>query len=340
MRVVILTEASKTIGFGHLARCTAIYEGFKEHDARPRLVVDVDDIGRELLSGPKLDILNWTTRQNIAPDLFDGVDIAIIDSYSATYRLYQCASELAKISVYLDDYKRLAYPKGVVVNGAVCANDLGYPELDGITYLLGNKYMTLRKEFWNVPERIVRDRVESIMIALGGSDPANITGQVLTFLSEFYPKMRRYVVLGAGFQDIQEITGMRDKRTQIFFNLSASNMKKVMLKSDLAISAGGQTLCELASIGVPTIAVATAENQLFSIKGWVKKQCIYYAGWWQDIGLVEGVLNGLQMLQSKKTRENLSYNSTRLVDGRGAIRLVERIAKMLNSQLRMKPKKS
>ena len=30
MKVIILTEAGKNIGFGHLARCIALRQGFKE----------------------------------------------------------------------------------------------------------------------------------------------------------------------------------------------------------------------------------------------------------------------------------------------------------------------
>ncbi len=37
---------------------------------------------------------------------------------------------------------------------------------------------------------------------------------------------------------------------------------------DLAISAAGQTICELASVGTPTIGVKVAENQNYMFKQW------------------------------------------------------------------------
>ena len=330
MKVVILTEAGKTIGLGHLARCTSIYEAFKERDVSPTLVVDGDDIVRELLSDKEHQILNWTKREDIALELVVGVDVAIVDSYLAGYQLYKSISELAKIPVYLDDYKRLDYPKGVVVNGMVYAENLNYPGRDEITYLVGDKYISLRKEFCDVPERIVRDQVESVLITFGGSDPTNMTKQMLAMLCEYYPEMHKCVVLGAGFQKTEEIKCMGDTKTQFLFHLNAIDMKKVMLLSDMSISAGGQTLCELARTGVPTIAVATAENQLNSISGWVEKRSILYAGWWQNTGLLTGVHDCLEMLQSKKLRESLTFNGQRLVDGKGSMRLVGRIIDMFS----------
>jgi len=47
-------------------------------------------------------------------------------------------------------------------------------------------------------------------------------------------------------------------------------MKRVMAASDMAISAAGQTLYELARIGVPTIATAVVKNQLNNVQGWEK----------------------------------------------------------------------
>ena len=63
-------------------------------------------------------------------------------------------------SVYIDDNKRLDYPKGIVVNGSIYAEELNYPHKNGPTYLLGIKYAPLRKEFWEVPEKKIKKRLK------------------------------------------------------------------------------------------------------------------------------------------------------------------------------------
>ena len=58
---------------------------------------------------------------------------------------------------------------------------------------------------------------------------------------------------------------------------------------DLAVSAAGQTLYELAQMGVPTIAIQVADNQKDNIEGWLKAGFIHFAGEWDDAKLVENL---------------------------------------------------
>ena len=42
VNVFILTEGGKNIGFGHITRCTSIYEAFDEIDIPPQFIVNGD----------------------------------------------------------------------------------------------------------------------------------------------------------------------------------------------------------------------------------------------------------------------------------------------------------
>ncbi|MDQ7082427.1 MAG: glycosyltransferase [Aquificota bacterium] len=84
-------------------------------------------------------------------------------------------------------------------------------------------------------------------------------------------------MIGKGFRNIDEIKASADPNTELIFYPSAEEMKNLMLDADIAISAGGQTLYELARVGVPTIAVAVAENQMWNVSEW------------QEAGFIEAV---------------------------------------------------
>ncbi|MBI5140367.1 MAG: hypothetical protein HZA94_02890, partial [Candidatus Vogelbacteria bacterium] len=43
MKVLILTEGGKSIGAGHLARCSALYQACEEKGANVELVINGDD---------------------------------------------------------------------------------------------------------------------------------------------------------------------------------------------------------------------------------------------------------------------------------------------------------
>ncbi len=59
-----------------------------------------------------------------------------------------------------------------------------------------------------------------------------------------------------------------------------------MLVSDIAISSGGQTLCELARIGTPTIGICCAQNQQQNLECWRDTSFAEYAGWYNDRNII------------------------------------------------------
>ncbi len=73
--------------------------------------------------------------------------------------------------------------------------------------------------------------------------------------------MTKYVVMGVPFENTREIAAVMDGHTRLIESPDDYGMRDVMLSSDVAISAGGQTLYELARTGTPTVAVSVADNQ-------------------------------------------------------------------------------
>lgn len=43
MKVFIITEGGKNIGFGHITRCLSLYQAFKEKEIIPELILNSDD---------------------------------------------------------------------------------------------------------------------------------------------------------------------------------------------------------------------------------------------------------------------------------------------------------
>ena len=205
MKVFIITEGGKNIGFGHITRCLSLYQTFEERGIKLKFIVNVDNDVEYLLKKVNYKIFNWLEEKNKLFGILKGADIVIIDSYLADISVYNTLSDLVKLPVYIDDNKRLDYPDGVVVNGNIHAKKINYPKKDGITYLLGTKYTPLRKEFWEVPEKKIREKIESIMVTFGGDDAKNITPKILAFLNEKYPNLFKNVIIGRAFQNIDEI---------------------------------------------------------------------------------------------------------------------------------------
>lgn len=321
MKVFIITEGGKNIGFGHITRCLSLYQAFEEKEIIPEFILNGDENIEYLLKGINYQKLNWIEKQDKLFKLIKDADIAIIDSYLADISIYKTLSDLVKLPVYIDDNKRLDYPKGIVINGNIHAETLNYPKKNGIKYLLGTKYTPLRKEFWEVPEKIIKEKIEIIMVTFGGNDAQNLTPKIIKFLRKDYPNLKKYVIIGKSFNNLDEIKKEADYNTKLIYYPNAQKMKRIMLESDIAISAGGQTLYELARIGVPTLGICVAENQLANIKGWGKTGFLKYAGEYNKSNILQKIKNSIKHLKDAEVRKKKCKIARKFVDGRGSLRI-------------------
>lgn len=328
MKVFIITEGSREIGFGHITRCSSLYQAFEEKGILPLFLINGDETIKDLLKNKNHAIFNWLIKEKKILSLIESADVVIIDSYLANYEFYKKVSNSVKVPVYIDDNKRIDYSRGVVINGTVFASELNYPAKQDITYLLGSEYTPIRKEFWFVPDKSITKNIDTIMVTFGGDDSRNMTPSILNLLKENFPALTKKVIIGRGCKNTKKVEALKDKKTELIYYPDAEGMKKAMFESDLAISASGQTLYELARVGVPTIAVAVAENQMINVKGWQKAGFVEYAGYWKDKSVLSNILQKLDFLQDNVLRYEKSARGRSLIDGLGAVRIVSQCIKI------------
>ena len=323
MKAIIVTEGGKNIGFGHITRCISLYQTFKESGITAEFIVNGDESIKGLLKDKDYKIFNWAENEKDLFNIIKRCDMAVIDSYLANPQLYKKVSEITKLPVYIDDNNRINFPRGVVVNGALNAEKLGYFKDKEVIYLLGIYYALLRRKFWDVPDKEIKEDIRTIMVTFGGSDMNNMTPKILRFLNREFPGVIKKVIIGRCFQNTKEIENLKNGKTDLIYNPDAEGIKELMLECDIAISAGGQTLYEFARIGVPVIVIAVAENQLSNIRGWQETGYIDYAGWWKDKNALENISICIRKAMDKELRADRSLLGKKLVDGRGAGRIAD-----------------
>lgn len=320
MNVLIITEGGEDIGFGHITRCISLCQAFEERNILPQFVVNGNNSVRKLLK-ENSSIFDWLTERKKLLKIANDSEIVIIDSYMADISFYEEISCLAKTSVYIDDIKRLDYPKGIVVNGGIFADELDYNKINGALHLLGTRYSLIRKPFWDIKKKKINKEIKSVLVTFGGCDDTNITPKILRFLNEEYPNLIKNVVVGMGFRNIKKIQKLEDKNVDLIYYPDAEEMKKLMLGSDIVISAGGYTLYELARTGVPTVGICMCKNQVKNLNGWHEKGFIEYAGWHEDKDLLPKVYTAIELLFSYEIRVERSKIGMEFVDGKGAERV-------------------
>ena len=104
----------------------------------------------------------------------------------------------------------------------------------------------------------------SIFVSFGGSDPRRLTLPVVTALAAAIPDapIIDVAVGGAVPEPALLVLALSavDRRVRAHFN--SASMATLMRQAGLAVSAGGSTVGELAAIGVPSIIVTVAANQV------------------------------------------------------------------------------
>lgn len=328
MKAIIFTEGGKGIGFGHVVRCVALYDAFKESGIKPVLVINGDQNIASIVCKRKCYFLNWLQNNKKAFSLINSSDIAVVDSYLAKPHFYKKISDLASATLCIDDNKRINYPKGLVMNGSVYARNLNYPKNSNIKYLLGSKYICLRKEFLDTPGIKINKTIKNILVIFGGEDPQNMTPKVLTVFNKTYPLLNKKVIVSKGFKNIKEIELAKGHRTELIYFPQAKTVKKAMLESDAAVSAAGQTLYELARLGLPTIAVVVAKNQINHSQYLKRAGFLAGVSCYKEKNFAKNICVNLDKLSFSR-RVRISHIGRKMIDGQGARRVVDEIMKYL-----------
>ncbi|MFA5059078.1 MAG: GNAT family N-acetyltransferase [Candidatus Omnitrophota bacterium] len=318
MKITIFTEAGRGIGMGHLSRCAGLAQAFRERGVQCQLLVYGDrNISRQLdVYGG--DYKNWMSFQRQQPRC----DIAIVDSYLASKKIFQKIQNNSAVSLYFDDNNRIKYPKGIIINGAINADQLNYGGFKHFESLLGPQYVSLRREFWDVPEKKVRAKAKKILITFGGTDEANMTSKILGIFDRKYPLLQKIVIIGKNFIHKKDILKQKSKNIKFVFESNAKQMSRIMQDVDFAVSAGGQTLNELARCGCAAVIVVVADNQERHAKAWAKTKCFFYVGKANDKNFLSQIDLGLNKVSSLTFRRLAAQRGPQTVDGQGAKRIV------------------
>lgn len=325
MKVSIVTEGFYHTGYGHITRCLSLYQAFEERNIFPTLYINGDDKCKSFIPGARYEIFDWLNNQDELISKIKASEIVFIDSYLAPLDLYKRISASSTYPVYIDDNIRLDYPEGAVLNGSINAEQLGYPNKLGTTYLLGPKYIPLRKDFWQGREKIIKSDIQSVLITFGGQDLGNLTPRMLRLLVRNQPELNKKIIVGSGFKNLDLIIEAKDDQTEIYRSPSSAEMLQLMYESDIAISAAGQTIYELARVGVPTIAISVAENQKNNLTGWIKEEFLTSDFNYETVNLENRLLVVFNNYKKRDVRVKLSAIGRKKVDGLGARRVVQSI---------------
>ena len=173
---------------------------------------------------------------------------------------------MAKNYILIDNQFHLPrYDVDVLLNQNIGAELLAYTCNSDAVLLLGSQYVLLRSEFlvWKDWGRELAYRPNKVLITMGGSNPDNVSCNVMRALEQLtLPGLHVKVVLGGANPHhvaVHRMAAQLPGECDVIVN--ATNMPNLMAWADLAITAGGSTCWELAFMGLPASLLILADNQ-------------------------------------------------------------------------------
>ena len=130
--------------------------------------------------------------------------------------------------------------------------------------LLGPHYALLSPEYARLHPLIpARNELRRVLVFFGGVDPANLTARALeALLDPALADLAVDVVLGLQSPHRQAVADLVARRPHTTLHGPLPSLAGLIARADLAIGAGGATTWERACLGLPSLVVAIAANQL------------------------------------------------------------------------------
>ncbi|WP_207622176.1 UDP-2,4-diacetamido-2,4,6-trideoxy-beta-L-altropyranose hydrolase [Alienimonas californiensis] len=360
-RLTLRADATARSGTGHVMRCLALAEAWRAAGGTATFAAaEIGDGLAAMVRSRGFDVTAVPAASGGDADA-DAVAALVqrsggwlaLDGYHFSADYKRCVGAAVPL-LLVDDFAEPGYEAArLVFNQTLHADPAAYPDAAPGALLLGPKYTVLRREFLPYLDRapvdgtlVERERVRRLLVTLGGSDPDDAAGAVLDALAELMGELDLpavALVIGAMSPHADRVRAQaaalsaRPGGPAVTVKTAVADMAAEIAAADLAVTAGGLTLQELAFLGVPAAIVRTADNQARGVAAAER------AGFAVDLGRFPGLTVGeiaaglRELLEDAPRRRAMSNAGRRTVDGRGAERVVRAALRGERPPLTLRP---
>ena len=346
-KIAFRVDASSQIGIGHFMRCLTLARELKKQNLEVCFVSRNLPLHlREMLIAKGIELISlsahddeesidelshasWlgvsqaqdaeVTVKGLSGQVYDWM---IVDHYALDVRWESIVRPNVKKIMVIDDLADRHHDCDVLLdqnyyadmqtryNGKVPAH---------CQLLLGPNYALLREEFRALREQVkVRNgKVKKVLVFFGGVDADNYTFQAIEALAEVNAGLKVDVVIGAQHPFKEMIENACVKHDYVC-HIQTPYMAKLMAEADLAIGAGGSASWERCCLGLPSLLVSLADNQIAIAKELSAISACAYIGNRDDVSLKKWLT---QLIANQELTQKISEKSFSIVDGLGVHRV-------------------
>lgn len=325
------------IGFGHVMRCIHLAKEFSKNGFKSIFImknfteivnkvrennIEVNTIPIDIESNDELNMLKEFFTNN-------KLNAMILDKWNLEQEYLDMIKKETSNLIVVNDYGKLDLRDLFIIN----VNDnLNYKNEIQTLSCIGLSYAIISDDLFNYrnTERNVNNKVKTVIISMGGSDPNRLTMKVIEFINKCEGQYKIITILGPGYKCIEDINKIcSESKHNIDIESDPKSIGKLFIQGDLAVISGGVTKFETAFLGIPSIVLCQNIDEDMVTRLFEKHKTLINLGVGSNVKFEE-FLRVFSLLTSDfDLRYEMSLNGKRLIDGLGKKRIVERIKKYI-----------
>ena len=273
--ILFRADSSSFIGTGHIMRDLVLAKQYKteniifavrELDGNINYKIDEEGYNKLILQTNDFEELDKIIKKL-------NIDLIIIDHYEINYDFEKKLKESnpnSKIFVLDDTYEK--HFCDILLNHNISADEKKYENLvpNNCELRCGSKYTLIREEFLEAKKqknKIKKDkRIKTIFIAMGGADHSNINIDILKTIKKVRKNHKQNIkvniVTTNANKNLERLKEYCKNKKWINLHINSNKIAELMIKSNFAIVTPSVTVNEVYYLGLPIIAIKTAENQI------------------------------------------------------------------------------
>jgi UDP-2,4-diacetamido-2,4,6-trideoxy-beta-L-altropyranose hydrolase len=335
--VVFRVDSSYDIGSGHVMRCLSLAKHLKKYydinfvcrDTEGNIIELIQKQGYQVIELSKinnLNIVDWV-KENWELDVNETISaieklsyikLFVIDHYGIDSKWEMKIRSKTKKIMVIDDLANRIHSCDIILDQNYFKGfEMRYDELvpSHCRKLLGPNNILLRDEFFQLKKRERSGEIKSVLVFFGGSDPTNETLKVLSVLLNFNQNnLLVKVIVGTSNYSKEQIKSLCQKQPNFSYYHQVENMAELMNDVDLIIGAGGTTTWERCFLGVPSITIAVANNQVEVSKAVSELGATIYLGLSEVVSPNEISATLVGLLNNPIKVRTLSINTNKILD--------------------------
>lgn len=258
MNLLIRADSSSTIGLGHIMRDLVLAQQYPQ----ATITFACQDLSGNINARIpyNVHILSSNNPQELI-DLIRTLDIKrlIIDHYDIDHNAEKRVKEATGVTLVVLDDTYQKHCCDILINPNIYAQESRYKDLLPSHAMIrcGKEFMLIRDEFYLAKTKSI-PKTDAIFVAMGGSDPLNLSYDVIQSLPSSRPIN---LITTDANPHLEMLKSYIQQHPHVQLYINATNIAELMAQSSLAILTPSSTAHEAIFMELPFIAIQSADNQ-------------------------------------------------------------------------------